>query len=217
MRTLFRHPDTPKWLELTLLFGVLPLLMLTFNQHLDALLIPLIVAAAGFCLYSLLQDKQFKRTKLGWRSKQPNQLTLILHRSLLVIALVWAVSYFLFSEQYLYWLELNYYPWLVVILLYPLFSALPQELIYRTFLFHRYKSILPNKTHRVWLSACAFGFAHIFYANWIAVILSVFAGYIFCQTYLKTKSTLLVALEHSIWGLSLFVFGLGASFDTAML
>ena len=102
-------------------------------------------------------------------------------------------------------------------MLYPLFSALPQELVFRTFLMYRYKHIVKRKQHRIWLSSLAFGFAHIFYGNWIAVVLSVFAGYIFCMTYVKTNSMLLVALEHSLWGLVIFTFGIGSHFDTRML
>ncbi|MCH2056269.1 MAG: hypothetical protein MK214_06560 [Thalassotalea sp.] len=43
--------------------------------------------------------------------------------------------------------------------------------------------------------------------------LSTIAGYCFSKTYTVSRSTLLVALEHSLWGAWVFTLGLGHYFD----
>ncbi|MFD2167968.1 CPBP family intramembrane glutamic endopeptidase [Thalassotalea euphylliae] len=132
----------------------------------------------------------------------------------LLLILFSAIVYAVLSPETLFYMPINWpYSWLLLLLLYPVFSAFPQEVIFRTFLFHRYKRIIPNKEHRVLMSSVLFGFAHIIYGNWVAVLLSAAAGYCFCQTYVMSRSTLLVALEHSLWGIWIFTLGLGQYFD----
>ncbi|MEK8021825.1 MAG: hypothetical protein VSS75_033535 [Candidatus Parabeggiatoa sp.] len=47
------------------------------------------------------------------------------------------------------------------------------------------------------------------FANWIAIILSFISGLFFAQTYYKTRSALLVTIEHILYGNFLFTIGLG--------
>lgn len=205
------------WLEFSALFICVPLLLWAFNQSLNTILLPLMVCIAGSCGYVLWRDHHFKRNRLGWRKTNRQHIVQLMIKlsGVICVGLLWALI--IAPEQSFYLFENGINQWLLLLILYPLLSALPQELVFRTFLMHRYKHIVKRKQHRIWLSSLAFGFAHIFYGNWIAVVLSVFAGYIFCMTYVKTKSTLLVALEHSLWGLVIFTFGIGAHFDTGML
>ena len=107
--------------------------------------------------------------------------------------------------------------WLLTLMLYPIVSVLPQEVIFRTYFFHRYKHIIPSKTHRWLLSSLTFGLAHIVYGNWIAVVLSSVAGALFGYRYMQTRSTLLVIVEHTLWGTFVFTIGLGAYFLTAQI
>ena len=96
-----------------------------------------------------------------------------------------------------------------IFILYPIFSAFPQEFIFCTFFFIRYKSLFKNEKFLVLTSAIIFCFAHIFSINWVAPLLSIFGGFMFANTYKKTKSLLIVSFEHSLYGNSLFAIGLG--------
>jgi membrane protease YdiL (CAAX protease family) len=58
-------------------------------------------------------------------------------------------------------------------------------------------------------SGVAFGLAHAVLANWIAIVLSTLGGLIFAATYARTRSTLMAALEHGLWGDFVFTIGLG--------
>ena len=96
-----------------------------------------------------------------------------------------------------------------ILVFYPLFSAFPQEFIFCKFFFARYKPFFGEKELMVAMSALAFCLAHILFINWVAPMLGLFAGIIFARTYKKTKSLLLVSIEHSLYGNALFVLGLG--------
>lgn len=99
--------------------------------------------------------------------------------------------------------------WAMVMVLYPLLSVYPQEIIYRAFFFHRYAAILGQRHAMVWLSAAAFGFAHVMMNNWIAIVFSGLGGVIFGYRYVKNKSLALVSLEHALYGNFVFTVGLG--------
>jgi CheY-like chemotaxis protein len=102
---------------------------------------------------------------------------------------------------------------LMLLLLYPILSVMPQELIFRTYFFHRYKRIMPSKTVRIIVSASVFALAHIVYANVLAVLLAFLGGLLFSYTYAQSRSTFVCVIEHSLWGLWMFTLGLGDVLD----
>ena len=51
----------------------------------------------------------------------------------------------------------------VIWLLYPLISALPQELIFRPLFFHRFGSLFPDRGTAIAVNAAVFSFAHLMY------------------------------------------------------
>ncbi|WP_296313144.1 CPBP family intramembrane glutamic endopeptidase [Winogradskyella sp. UBA3174] len=99
--------------------------------------------------------------------------------------------------------------WVIIIFVYSAFSVYPQELIYRTFFFQRYQSLFKNKTLFILCNAAVFSLAHIFFKNTLVLFLTFIGGIIFALTYKKTKSTLLVSIEHAIYGCWLFTVGMG--------
>jgi len=101
-------------------------------------------------------------------------------------------------------------PYLLV--LYPVLSALPQELIFCSFFFLRYGAFFGDGQKMVIASSVAFAYAHLLYINPVAPTLSLVGGLIFASTYLKTKSLALVTLEHGLYGNTLFLSGLGYYF-----
>ena len=99
--------------------------------------------------------------------------------------------------------------WVLILFIYSLFSVYPQELMYRTFFFQRYKELISNKTLFIFINATVFSLGHIFFRNTLVLVLTFFGGLLFAITYSKTKSTFLVSIEHAIYGSWLFTVGMG--------
>lgn len=104
--------------------------------------------------------------------------------------------------------------WALIMVLYPALSVVPQELIYRRFLFHRYAALLPGTRSRIAASAAAFGFAHVIFLNPWAVLLAGIGGALFASTYARTGSLRACSIEHALYGCLVFTIGLGRFFYT---
>lgn len=103
--------------------------------------------------------------------------------------------------------------WLAVILLYPLFSVVPQELLYRTFFFHRYGALFgANRRLALAVNSVLFGFAHVIFGTVASVVLSGILGGVLAYRYQETRSIWAVLLEHSLYGQFVFTVGLGRYF-----
>jgi membrane protease YdiL (CAAX protease family) len=102
--------------------------------------------------------------------------------------------------------------WALVMVLYPLFSAYPQELVYRAFFFHRYRLLFRTPRQMIWASSLAFAFLHIIFQNPIGVILTIPGGYLLSLTYQRTNSLVLTGIEHALYGNLVFTVGLGLYF-----
>lgn len=95
---------------------------------------------------------------------------------------------------------------------YPLFSAYGQEIIYRTFLFHRYKLIFSSRAGFIMASSLTFSFIHIIYYSPVSMILTLFLGFYVSYVYWRTRSVLFTAILHGILGIIIFAVGLGQYF-----
>ena len=95
--------------------------------------------------------------------------------------------------------------------LYPI-SAYAQEIAFRTFFFHRYAVLFPRPATRVIASGLIFGWAHVAVNNVTGILLATTAGLAIAVTYERRRSTLLVTLEHALYGDLAFTAGLGALF-----
>jgi len=107
--------------------------------------------------------------------------------------------------------------WATVMILYPVLSVVAQELVYRTFFFHRYGPLFGR--HR-WLAiivnGALFGFAHIIFYNPVALAGTFVAGCLFAYRYERTRSFWAVWLEHTLYGCLIFTIGLGGFFFTGI-
>jgi membrane protease YdiL (CAAX protease family) len=102
--------------------------------------------------------------------------------------------------------------WLLIMIGYPVLSVFPQELIYRAFLFERYRPLFGNGNAMILASATVFGFGHVVFHNWISVALTFVGGFLFAKTYQRTKSLLVVSVEHALYGCAIFTIGYGQFF-----
>ena len=97
----------------------------------------------------------------------------------------------------------------VIWLLYPLLSALPQELIFRALFFHRFAPLFPNREAAVLVNAAVFSFAHLMYWSVVVAVLTFAGGWIFARAYLE-RGFPAVWMLHAVAGNALFTVGMGA-------
>lgn len=101
---------------------------------------------------------------------------------------------------------------LMIAVLYPVLSALPQEVVYRPLFFRRYGGILPDTRPAIALNAAVFSLAHLMYWNWVVAGMTFAGGIVFAWAYEIRRSFGLAVALHSIGGVVVFFTGLGIYF-----
>lgn len=96
--------------------------------------------------------------------------------------------------------------------LYPFWSVIPQEIVYRGWYYHRYSDLFPNEKVSVLLNSVFFGFSHIVFGNWVAICGAFLISFVFSHTYRKYGSLLIVVIEHFLYGVMIFSLGMGRFF-----
>ncbi len=191
-------------LEFLLLFGSVPLLILAL--HRPGVLI-LVLWLGGWVTYQASQAARMN----GMPATRDVQRILLrfLAGGIALTVLTWLLAPGLFLSLP------RTHPlfWAAIMVLYPLLSVWPQEVIFRRFLFHRYAPVFGERGVVV-ASALAFGFAHVIFVNWIAVALTLAGGAMFAGDYAKRRSLWLACLEHGLYGCLVFTIGLGRYFYT---
>jgi len=99
--------------------------------------------------------------------------------------------------------------WFVILFIYSFLSVYPQELVYRTFFFQRYQSLITKDNLFIFINAILFSLGHLFFRNTLVIILTFLGGLLFAFTFNNTRSTFLVSIEHAIYGCWLFTIGMG--------
>ncbi len=130
-------------------------------------------------------------------------------RLALVVVASAALTQLLAPERFLSFPRLATAQWMAVMTLYPILSALPQEVIFRSFFFRRYQSLFPTNVAMLVANSLAFGVTHLIFHNWIAPTLSVVAGVMLARAYQQHRSLGLVWAEHALYGCIVFTIGLG--------
>lgn len=161
-----------------------------------------------YVIYVLLkiENQKFEISKyLDWKFFWKSTIIKLVLIAIITIGFVWITdSASLFSVM------LNKpIKWLVLLFVYSFFSVYPQELIYRTFFFKRYAGLFKNEGLLIFVNAIFFSLAHLFFGSVLVLVLTFLGGLLFAYTYKKTQSTLLVSIEHAIYGCWLFTVGMG--------
>lgn len=199
---------TVLWLEWALLFFAIPLLI-----WLNWIVIPKIPALIGVTLLiGFLWYRNYGWNQLNWRAPAGFSFRPMLLRFFVVAAGMFGAVFFFEPEHFLALPRQRPEIFVMVFLLYPWLSALPQEFLYRTYYFKRYASLFNNDQILFLTNVASFSVLHLMYDNPVAVIGTAMAGWIFADTFRKTGSISLVALEHSLYGLAVFTSGLGHYF-----
>lgn len=101
--------------------------------------------------------------------------------------------------------------WLMVLALYPLLSALPQELVFRVLFFRRYGALFASKQAAILANAACFSLAHLIYWNIPALALTFAGGIVFAHAWLR-RGFRQAFLLHAVAGQILFTLGMGVFF-----
>ena len=194
-------------LAMLVLYLALPLVFLGIGSHATRFIIPSLIVVSAWCIGSLPRESRVVLWDLRPLKKSA---TRILARFVVGALALTAATYVLLPQRFLALPRHHARLWLLICLLYPLFSVYPQEVIYRAFFFEHSAQVLPGMK-APWLLAlnvALFGFAHIVFGNVWALILSAAGGLLFANTYLKTRSVLCATFEHALWGDLIFTIGL---------
>lgn len=174
--------------------------------------IGLLFGAALACFLYLMWDKNFNKRRLCGLSKIKLIWKSLAGRVIACTVLLLVLCYLLAPNMLFAFVKNAPQMWLMVFILYPFLSAWPQELIYRAFMFQRYKKLFGDNYGMIAASSLAFAFLHVIYLSWVSMTLTLIAGYIFSMNYKKTGYLATVALEHAIYGNLVFTIGMGIFF-----
>lgn len=203
-----------RWLECTAIFLIAPLAMsaLVASGTVSARSAPntfAVLCVIALVLTAITPGFSLKRMLLSnpvadWRAT----LLFFVVTAAVTVALTW----WLLPER-LFWMP-RHAPdlWQRILLYYPLLSVLPQGIIYRTLFFERYRVLFPSNAAAIGAHAVAFGLAHLFFLNWVAVALTVAGGAVFGWAYLQRQSFWFANVLHTFAGWCIFTTGLGTYF-----
>lgn len=195
-----------KSLEFFILFIVFPISMALNFLIWIKLAIGLIGLAYVIFVLLKVENTTFKIIpNLNWRVFWKETFIKLITIALITVVFVW------FTDKNALFNVLINKPkmWIVLLFIYSIFSVYPQELVYRTFFFQRYKNLFSSHRLFIFVNAIVFSLGHIFFRNSLVILLTFFGGLLFAFTFYKTKSTLLVSIEHAIYGCWLFTVGMG--------
>ena len=192
--------------ELFFIYFCLPLFILIFQSKI--LIFTVLYLVFIFTFLKLRKDKSFKSKvlskKINWR------ISFISFLVFLIFGYLYVLYYdptLLFSFP-----KNNFLLWIIVMFIYPFFSVIPQEIIYRVYFYHRYKKLFSGRLLLITLlNIFFFSFAHIVFNNPHAILITAIASPIFSYLYIK-ESFFTCVLVHSLGGQILFTFGLGKYF-----
>lgn len=213
-------------LELVVLYVVPPAIYPLFDNM--RLLFPALIGGGLVVALVLWFDPTFDRKRLlnfrGARRELPFMLTTFLLGALALIALtLWLSTWPQFEDRIglFGFVRRNPVFYAIVMTAYPIFSVYPQEIIYRTFFFHRYQCLFRTPLMMILASATAFGWGHVIFDNpriaWdaeLSISLTFVGGLLMAWTYHRSRSTAAAWLEHSLFGDWVWTVGLGLLFYT---
>jgi len=206
------------WLELWLVFVGGPTALVLAKPE-GRWLIPTLLGLAVVCLVVLLTDRTFDRRRFGWgpgglAGVKP-AMRIAAARFAFAAVGVLGLAY---AADRAGWIEIFGFAkrvphvWVIVMVLYPIFSVYPQTLIYRGVVMHRYRALVGSGWAMVATSGLLFGYSHIIMWNWESLALTLVGGLMFADTFRRSGSLLVAAMEHAAYGCLMFTVGFGRSF-----
>jgi len=196
--------------EFFALFFLLPTLF--YLGHFQVAALPVLWLVMIYCLVVLWRSRGLDGSLL-WNAvplipRAPGILLLFA----LCAALLTGLVYWLAPDRLFGLIRMHPYSWALVMVSYPILSVYPQGVIYRAFLFERYRPLFDSSWPIVLMSTLAFAYVHIVFRNSIAPALTLAGGFLFAMRYRQSGSLLVSCVEHALYGCFLFTVGLGRFF-----
>lgn len=195
------------WAEFIVLFILAPLALWVFLPYLN--LYAAIGGTMAVGLLLLTRTPGFRWGELIDFSTMRGHWRLLAVLSALSAIVIFAVAWSVLDAQFMRLARERPEFLLLIWMLYPWFSVLGQEVLFRPLFFHRYARLFPNETMAVVVNTLVFALAHAFFQRWITVLLTLLGGAMFAQFYARTRSFPGVFLLHWIAGGLVFTSGLG--------
>jgi uncharacterized protein len=195
-------------LELAGLYVLLPVALALRLPPIWLFPVLLAVTLLALALLGLTPGFAWRDLLRGWRGLDWGHVAKVGLLALAVVALLvwWLVPHRAFSlPRHATGL------WLMILLLYPVLSALPQEIVFRELFFRRYGALVPRRNVQLVLNGLLFGLGHLIFWNWVAVALSVAGGLVFAHGWQRGGFAMAVVL-HALCGAIVFTLGLGTFF-----
>ncbi|MEM1277938.1 MAG: CPBP family glutamic-type intramembrane protease [Pseudomonadota bacterium] len=197
------------WVEFAVLYLGIPVLMLIYLGQYS--LFTTVWLLAALSIFLLWRTPGFQISVL-WKGFRWRELWILVAFSLATVVCTFSTVLLVVPERFLE-LPLNRTQlWMMIMLLYPILSAWPQEIIFRTLFFERYGVLFPSPAVLIAVNAFVFGFGHLFFQNPITIIMTGAAGAVMGWAYYRTQSLWLAWALHSIGGMIVFTSGLGIFF-----
>ena len=194
-----------KKLEFFFIFFILPSAIFFLDSSIIVFLTLYLVFTLSIVI--LYFDKSFSFTSL--RKKVDWKFIIIF--SLIFLSLSFFYVILVDKDLLFIFPKTNFELWLLVILIYPFLSVIPQEIVYRVFFFQRY---FPNERSFYFLTLLnmiVFSYGHIVFNNVHAILITAIVSPIFTYAYLK-KSFFTCIILHALGGQIIFTLGLGKYF-----
>jgi membrane protease YdiL (CAAX protease family) len=207
MAAVGRRSTPYLWVELLAIFVAAPAGFALFQPR-GLLIVGMWVLAAG-ALLLLLTDRSYDRRSLVRLRGLKRELRRILW---MFVPLGFAMAVLmnkLMPEAFCYFPRERPVLWGAIMLLYPIFSVLPQSVIWRSFFLHRYRRLIGCGRPAMVTAAMMFGYAHVLFLNPVAPALTFAGGLLFTYTHLRARSLPIAAVEHAMYGCLAFTLGYG--------
>ena len=200
-------------------FALVPLLLVVWGARLRPLPLHLLILLAVGGLALLGTRRKFSPRRLWarpppgwWRGPFLRAVILALAATVYVLAREPGAAFSLLIDR----------PrlWLAIMILYPLLSVLPQEILFRICLMDILETTPSGRARQAWIpilgSALLFGWAHVIYAGYTAMLSTWLAGLALGWNYHRNRyrpgAVWPLLLEHSLYGQIIFSTGLGHYF-----
>lgn len=202
------------WIECLLLFVAVPGVLVRWHQQADIPFFPVLLGLFALTLLLGGRDPAVTFRLPAPRPSLRTELKRLAPRLILVAIALPLLTRLLHPELFFRFPRESPRVWLMVMLLYPLLSVLPQEVMFRAFFMPRYAPLFGGGVAMVAVNALLFAWAHAFFLNWTAPLLSLAGGWLLADTWRRTGDLRLVCIEHALYGQFVFTSGIGWFFYT---
>jgi membrane protease YdiL (CAAX protease family) len=195
--------------EFILFFVVLPVVLALAMPHHWMFPVLFAMTAAGAWLLGRTEGFAWRELWRGWRAID---WRLVAGFALAVLIVSAGVVEALVPGAFLGLIRSHPVFYGVIVVLYPILSALPQEVLFRVLYFRRYGRLLPHGPAGLALNGVVFSLAHLMFWSWVVTLMTFVGGIIFAWAYERRGSFALAVTLHAVAGWILFGAGLGTFF-----